>query len=650
MKISKIEFENFRNFKEHGIINCSTDGKVTVIYGKNGDGKTTLHQLLQWIFYDEVNFNKTASNHLYNHEFESEAALYSDFKVFGSVDFSHSGENYTLARTYRYRKDINESTLVNQEVVLTKEGPDHDWKKVEGNPQEVIDRLLPPGLREYFFFDGESMIADLKVKSNVSANKLKQALYTMFDLDIIDSAIDHIGKTDTKTTMLGRLYFSRDSSDAHELASVNRAIETFSDKLNQINTSLKEHQEAFDKNSEEILEIVAQIGGTKSHDQYMADREEAKLERERSLERAEEKKKEFGEKLFEKYPQMLIGNVMNNSYEQIKKRSEQSDFPEGLRKELIHYLTEQTTTCICGHEIGDSERMVLKDYLKRMPPNSYESMLSEFSNNMKRWNKQYDPQELVKFITSVHESLELADQYDEKMTELDNEARNSPDIEDLVVRRKTLENDNAELTGKLDEDKAEKVKYEALKKAKITKFEELTSGNEKNKIIDKRIEILKAVKDAFDKELHDYSVEYSKKLEDNIQALLNQMLTTTRTVKVSDDFAVSVVDEYHDESKSEGQFAVVTFSYIGGILNMLQSEPNLKNKEYPLVLDGPFSKLDIDQKNNVVNAIPEFAQQVILFSKDNLQDDIPSQYLGKVWTIQSNKSKNVAQVKEGYRW
>ena len=46
MKIRKIEFENFRNFKEHGEIKCSVDGKVTIVYGKNGDGKTTLHQVL----------------------------------------------------------------------------------------------------------------------------------------------------------------------------------------------------------------------------------------------------------------------------------------------------------------------------------------------------------------------------------------------------------------------------------------------------------------------------------------------------------------------------------------------------------------------------------------------------------------------------
>ena len=51
MRISQIEYENFRNFKEHGKVECSTDGKVTIIYGVNGAGKTTFHQLFQWIIY-----------------------------------------------------------------------------------------------------------------------------------------------------------------------------------------------------------------------------------------------------------------------------------------------------------------------------------------------------------------------------------------------------------------------------------------------------------------------------------------------------------------------------------------------------------------------------------------------------------------------
>ena len=37
MRITNIEFENFRNFKDHGEIKCSTDGKVTIKKKKNGE-------------------------------------------------------------------------------------------------------------------------------------------------------------------------------------------------------------------------------------------------------------------------------------------------------------------------------------------------------------------------------------------------------------------------------------------------------------------------------------------------------------------------------------------------------------------------------------------------------------------------------------
>ncbi|WP_347070343.1 AAA family ATPase [Faecalibacterium taiwanense] len=93
MKISKIEFENFRNFKDHGEIRCSTDGKVTIIYGRNGDGKTTLHQLFQWVFYGKVHFNKTTTDRLYNHQYESKAALGEEFPVLGCIDFEHEGKS-----------------------------------------------------------------------------------------------------------------------------------------------------------------------------------------------------------------------------------------------------------------------------------------------------------------------------------------------------------------------------------------------------------------------------------------------------------------------------------------------------------------------------------------------------------------------------
>ena len=67
-------------------------------------------------------------------------------------------------------------------------------------------------------------------------------------------------------------------------------------------------------------------------------------------------------------------------------------------------------------------------------------------------------------------------------------------------------------------------------------------------------------------------------------------------------------------------------------------------------MDGPFSKLDPIQRQNVVNELPQFAPQVILFSKDDLQEVFSKESIGSVWTIRSNEEKNVAHVEEGFLW
>lgn len=176
MKISKIEFENFRNFMEHGEIRCSTDGKVTIIYGKNGDGKTTLHQLFQWVFYGQVHFNKTTTDRLYNLQYESERSFGDTFQVMGCIDFEHDGAQYSLRRTYTYRKGLADSEKIAEDFSLSKMDEDFNWRRLD-RPKEIIEKLLPSGLSDYFFFDGESMIADLRVKGKDSAGKLRKALY-----------------------------------------------------------------------------------------------------------------------------------------------------------------------------------------------------------------------------------------------------------------------------------------------------------------------------------------------------------------------------------------------------------------------------------------------------------------------------------------
>ena len=651
MKIRTIEYENFRNFKEHGVIKCSTDGKMTIIYGKNGDGKTTLHQLFQWIIYGHVKFNKTTTDHLYNLSFESEQEYGTVFDVMGRIDFEHDSSLYSLTRKYTYKKGIDDSEKIGEQLSLQKRDDDYNWKRVE-RPTETMEKLLPSGLSEYFFFDGESMIADLRVKGKDSAGKLRKALYSMFDLDVIEAALGHIGRTDLRTTVLGKLYLSQanigsGSEIAAKKTNIENAQNVIADVKRQVESAIKER----DTKKEQITSISEQIGATKSKAEYEAQRSDQKRQRDRFLVNAADNQKQFGDAVMEMFPPLLISKAVDDAKRKLNLKVNSNRLPAGLNKRLISYLLKSTTTnCICGSELCEQNREHIRDFLSLLPPKSYAGLYHDFTKTASLWGNGYDKDKIERIIKSTLDNLEYASECDQKIKELDEAEKNSQDIEDLVIARRRAEERVSELDQLIVQFESKNDKYNIYLNQQMRQFDELIKKSAANKRIAMKMDIMQAVAKYFAEKLDIASSEYSRKLEQNIQLLLNEMLTSRRNASVSKEVAVRVTDTFNDESKSEGQFAVVSFAYIGGILKMLKDDQDLRSKEYPLVLDGPFSKLDPDQRQNVVNMLPQFAPQVIIFSKDDLHDVISQENIGRVWTIRSNEEKNVARIEEGKLW
>lgn len=651
MRIKSIEYENFRNFKDHGIIKCSTDGKVTIIYGKNGDGKTTLHQLFQWVFYGQVKFNKTTTDHLYNLAFEADQDYGTAFDVMGRIDFEHDGEQYSLTRKFTYKKGLDDSEKIGEEVSLQKMDDDYNWKRVD-RPQETIEKLLPSGLSEYFFFDGESMIADLRVKGKDSASKLRKALYSMFDLDVIESALEHIGRTDLKTTVLGKLYLSKGTiASGSQISAIKTNIENAQNVIAEAEQKIANSKKEKEEKKELITKISEQIGSTKSKAEYESQRKMLKRQRDMFLNNATSDQSHFGDVIMNMFPQLLISKSVMDAKGKLNLKVNSTSLPAGVNKRLITYLLKMsTTTCICGHELCDQEREHIKKYLSLLPPRSYSSMYHDFTRTAVQWGNGYDKDKIESIIRRVLDNQELAADCDKKIKELDEAEKQSRDVEDLIVTRQQAEERVKELDQAIVALEGKNDKYKLYLKKQMKEYDDLTAGNEAGQKAVFKIEIMEAVAEHFAKKLENAAINYSVKLQNNIQLLLNNMLTSKRSVSVSQEFAVRVTDSFNDESKSEGQFAVVSFAYIGGILKMLKDDEGLNTKEYPLVLDGPFSKLDRDQRQNVVNMLPEFAPQVIVFSKDDLHDVISPANIGRVWTIQSNDEKNIATVEEGKLW
>lgn len=651
MKIKKIEFENFRNFKEYGEIKCSTDGRVTLIYGKNGDGKTTLHQLFQWVFYGQVHFNRTTTDHLYNLKYENECSFGDVFEVMGRIDFTHDSREYSLTRTYTYKKGLDDSEKIAEDLSLNMMDNDNNWRRVD-RPKDTIEKLLPSGLSEYFFFDGESMIADLRVKGKDSAVKLRKALYSMFNLDVIESAISHIGRTDLKTTALGKLYLSKGTiTSGSQISTVKTNIENAQTKLEKIEAKTEIDKNEKLKLQKETQKISEQIGGSKSKAQYEQQRKSFKKQRDLFLQNANAAQSNFGEEIINMFPQLLISKAVKDAKGKIHLKIEDSHLPNGVNKPLIKYLlSESTTTCICGNPLCSTEKEHIKEFLNILPPHSYKVYYNDFSKTAANWSKGYNKEKIENYIRAVLDNNEEAAACDNHIRELDENEKKSPDIEDLIIARQKAEVRIKELEQEITTLETEHKKFEIYLKKQSSEYDRLTNETEEGEKALYKINLLKTVAKNFADKLEEESILFSQKLEINIQDLIDKMLTSKRSVSVSPEFSVKVTDSFNDESKSEGQFAVVSFAYIGGILKMLQSNDTLSTKEYPLILDGPFSKLDPEQRQNVVNAIPDFAPQVILFSKDDLHDVFEADSIGRVWTIQSNDEKNIATIEEGYLW
>lgn len=652
MKIKSIEYENFRNFRDHGQIRCSTDGKMTIVYGKNGDGKTTLHQLFQWVIYGTIKFNKTATDRLYNLAMESEQPYGAEFNVMGRVDFEHDGINYSITRTVTYKKGISDSAVVKEDFSLQQQNENYDWLRVD-RPTEKIEKMLPSGLSEYFFFDGESMIADLRVKSRDSAGKLRKALYSMFDLDVVESAIGHIGRTDLRSTVLGKLYLSKSSvASGTEISVLKTNIENAQKKIADLESKKSQAEEESKKLQERITAISEEIGSTKSKQEYEHQRAELKKQRDLFDSNAKKAQQQFGDVVLDAFPPILISRAVAKSKVKLQLMASSETLPNGITEPLISYLTRpDTNVCVCGRPLCSEEKEHVRSYLKLMPPHSYASMYQNFCNTSEHMGgKVLDKGKIESAIKSVLDNNESALSCDKKIAELDKEQAQSRDIEDLVVDRRKAEARVQELTHDVATLKSQIDQYNIYLKKNMAKYDKATTNSAEAAKVASKIAIMERVLAHFTEKLESASKEYSSRLQENIQDLLNDMLTSKRTVSVTKDFAVSVTDSFQDESKSEGQFAIVSFAYIGGILKMLREDEALREKEYPLVLDGPFSKLDPDMRQNVVNALPRFAPQVIIFSKDDLHDVVNPEDIGSVWTIVSNEEKNIAIIKEGKLW
>ncbi|MDE0496314.1 MAG: AAA family ATPase [Acidimicrobiaceae bacterium] len=184
MKFLRVEVENWRPFRGHSSMDFASTGNrpITLVFGKNGGGKTSLLTAVYWCLYGAMDLEEgKGDQNLVNDHAVQEAMTTKDNPVDavvttfasrpgGGTDFLYrisrrqsawdSGSNRRETQNgfvvERVKPHAGYRSGDNVALAFVQQGS--TLERFEGSAaQKVIEKLLPQGLAKYFFYPGETL-------------------------------------------------------------------------------------------------------------------------------------------------------------------------------------------------------------------------------------------------------------------------------------------------------------------------------------------------------------------------------------------------------------------------------------------------------------------------------------------------------------
>ncbi|MBI4650350.1 AAA family ATPase [Candidatus Desantisbacteria bacterium] len=127
MKINKIKLHNYRQYYNEQVISIPEKGKIIIIRGENGAGKTNLISGLTWCLYNE----KTNIKELINDKALDEAPAGKKVEMYIEIHFKHDDILYIIKRNISVINSLTDQLKPNEKYNLQ--------KIKDGTIQESID-------------------------------------------------------------------------------------------------------------------------------------------------------------------------------------------------------------------------------------------------------------------------------------------------------------------------------------------------------------------------------------------------------------------------------------------------------------------------------------------------------------------------------
>jgi len=652
LRIQSIELENFRQYRGKVLVELGCDQKknINVIQGVNGAGKTNMLNAIEWCLYDKEGYLEKYSG--------KKQPIIND----AELKELKEGEKATAKVTLRLIDSGGRQTVFERQISARRdkdgitfdgESEAHAYMRIKQDMVELtereftVNRILPYGVRSFFFFDGERLDEFFKEeKSSV----VRDAILDVSQLSLLEKAIEHLERT--ISSMRGKI--KGDSPKIEDIQEAIREVEGGRENYRQQKRNKEEELSGIRAQLSEIGEKL--MGSNEPLVRELQRRRETLSARLKELdETLQDNETETSDRVVERGPAIYATDAIRFALQQIDVRAKKGDIPPKIRETFIRELLDKGE-CICGTKIRHDSvpRKRIMGLLER-------AKISEIYEEMVELKYALDPMlKAAGSFTKEQDRLRaeiagLQRQKSEAQTEQrEIETRlkgiNVEEITNLEFTRKALEKNEDELIGRIGI-LGEKIENATRKLQELEReLAKELSRSERFKIANQRLELggdtLTVLARAKEKLVDETRATIEKKTEDYFLNLIWKK-DTYADIKIDDDYNISVINRIGSEclgTLSAGERQVLALSFLAALREV-------SGFDAPVVIDTPLGRISKEPRENIAELLPNFLEhtQVTLFMTDEEYTSQVrtklAQRIGREYELIYDEERSQTQVK-----
>lgn len=607
MRFRKLTLENFGPYYGKQEFEFARDRGVWIVYGDNGRGKTTLLNAFRYALYGTILGRRTERNphELANSRHAAEVSR-REFKTI--LDFEHDGAEHRITRHFRAGHDPEHMLVAERNQVPLS----------DSEARDLMVSVAPESISQFFLFDGELLrqYEDLRDPTVDSGRKMRDEVdrllgvhaieNTITDLREISSAINKekakVLTANTKAQNLAvAMQEASDKRDAlvESLADQRSKEREHGRRLGELEEILAQHDRARD-----VLAQIDHLRATRTRLQMKLVEAQAALQ-----------------ELTEDAWKAVLLPVVDERLLSLRQRLQEFDerrVEAIVARRTAQHLERNSTCPVCDTALDDSRRAAVS---RRAHDTGSADEVTKLEQAVADLRAQVGTLEEVK---STADGPLLAERelavgrvlldLEEVRVDIVEQEDQLADIDEADVRRRQRERDDVmSLLTAVQRDVVLTQEDVQEQDNVISRFkEELNRLDVKtDPVLDLRDTVSTQMLELFSQVLVQYQDELLARVEEQASKLFMEIRAEHEyaRLKIREGYGLSIVDDAGEEvtGHSAGYEHLVALSLIAALQ---QSSP----VQGPIVMDSPFGRLDEVHTRNVVAALPQIADQVILLA------------------------------------